>query len=336
MDVHNMWFFTLGRGWIWFATQEKRWYFMVWCPRKKLVIVSHPGKKSYHMSWCPWKRLDELQKQLNFYEKHNAVLTDQLSTLRKHSMQVDALNSKFDKALVQVEELRKENERLHTENAGLKADVEKLQTYEGRCEILSIELKDANQKNKELKFKASKLEKELATATSASQDSCLDKDKLKKRLLQLNLETEAQSKKGELQHQQLKDFQSQLMEKDAQLRVEQEERERLLVLVDTLNEELRRTRDLLDHRQQEQPPIIEKQSFKEYIRMKREMVSLREENNMLKGRKSKHHALPRLKIESPETRFHSTNGSAESKDRTQVYTKAHAPVSYTFNPLSKK
>ncbi|XP_077982331.1 uncharacterized protein LOC144437282 [Glandiceps talaboti] len=293
---------------------------------------------------------EQMQKQLTTQEKHNAILVDQVEKLRKHNMEIDTLNKKLDQTLKEVEELRLENERLQTENVGYKADAEKLHSYESKSEILAMELKDANQKNKELKFKISKLEKELSASLSAGEDTCSDKEKLKKRLLQMNKESEQYSKRGAEQQMQLSTLQSRLLEKDAQLRVEQEERERLLILVDTLNDELNRTRQQLEqqqhhhqhqqHHHQHHPPIVEKQSFKEYVRMKRELVSLREENETLKvGKLKQHNSLPRLTMESPETRdkLRSKNGSADSKERSRTFSKTHASISFSnFGALNKK
>ncbi|XP_022091964.1 myosin-4-like [Acanthaster planci] len=251
---------------------------------------------------------EQLEALIRSHEEKNAQLTDQLDQLKKHDLKVDVLNQQLDKTIAQVLELKTANERLTTENTrlaseniGLKVDANKLQDCQARQEQLTLELGEAQQKIKEFTFKITQLETELASAKESEAARSSGEEKLWKQIHKLNKEVTGYQKLISEQHQMERGLREELDEMMMQLEGELSERDRMLALIERLQEELRKRDDNIRGEAARKPgEKTEGMKFREFVHLKREVNQLREENDELRSAdKSKPLALPSLKVASP-------------------------------------
>ncbi|XP_038070153.1 CAP-Gly domain-containing linker protein 1-like [Patiria miniata] len=247
---------------------------------------------------------EQLEALIRAHEEKNAKLTDQLDQLKKHDLKLDVLNQQLDKTITQVLELKTANERLTAEstrlaneNIGLKADAGKLQDCESHREQLTFELGETQQKIKEFSFKISQLEKDLASAEESKAERSSDDEKLKKQVHKLTKEVAGYQKLITEQHEMERGLREELEDRTAELEHELSERDRMLVFIERLQEELRK-RQLAG--KEARAEKTEGMNFREFVHLKREVNHLREENEELRlADRVKPLALPSLKAASP-------------------------------------
>lgn len=248
----------------------------------------------------------QLQKLIDEQRLENSKLVEQLEQLKKHDVKIDVVNSRLDQTIQEILELKKDNEHLRAENAlfgsqvtGYRADAEKCQEYERMNQELVLESKENQQKIKELLFKVSDLQTELDGVEEGKSVRNTAQDKLRLRVSNLAQDLKTKDKElweyAELIH----GLRGQLQERTEQVEFELEENDKLVMIVQRLEDELRaRDAELL---KRHSVPVVKREespSFRDFVHMKREINELREENDVLKQPGRKPLALPTIKAPS--------------------------------------
>ena len=233
------------------------------------------------------------------------------------------MNQKLDKTIAEVLTLKKENENLRTENAhlssqvtGFRADAEKVQEYEEKNALLVSQLDENQQKLKELSLKVSLLVTELDGEEERNSERNSAQDRLRLRISQLTQDLKAKEKEIAEHDDIFRELRSQLQERSEQLEFELIQKEKLILFIKRLEDELK-ARDL--ELQKRQAPSVkgeESPSFSSFVQMKREINVLRDENETLKQINKKPLALPSLKAPSGDSNSNHGNHQTLSTQST--------------------
>ena len=154
-------------------------------------------------------------------------------------------------------------------------EIEQLNCVRDHNEHLREQLSESHQKNKELEFKVSRLERDLTDTGQTEQEELMGT--LKNKLTLLHREKSLWSDKQ-------KDYESEiaaLREEVAKLRRALNDSERMR---SDLHEQMDELLKELNALRQRMTSESNGQAFKEFVQLKREMTSLREENDDLRGR----------------------------------------------------
>ena len=180
------------------------------------------------------------------------------------------------------------------------AEIKRLRVVEGHNADLIAEVKEVNQRNKELTFRLSRATRELNESTKQEQEAQLDA--LRAKLAKLLKEKEEWTRKDEDYRKQIND----LLEENNKLRHALADSERMRSEMHShLEEASQEIMALKRH-----SANFEKGNFRDFISMKRELMTLREENDQLKiqlkvllpSQNDKRIELPRLNNEQKSGR----------------------------------
>lgn len=201
------------------------------------------------------------------------------------------------------DELKHELERLRHQKRQ-PVDFEEVDMIKARNNMLLQELREANQKNMELNFRLSKLEKELAQQEE-------DKDKvtlienLKVKVTQMQAERGSALEKERNYEKMLKELQAEMMSLKESYVILELDKQRIYTEYQRLLGELMhlRKKDSIDSASK---------SFKDFVQLKRELNEVKSENSDLR-RMVKPSQLPMLKDSESVRRLEERRGSGTSQ-----------------------
>lgn len=216
------------------------------------------------------------------------------------------LQTKLDNERSTNRDLQSEIDKLKSDNQ--LSSAEQLDSLKNKNELLSQELKEINQKNLELKFRISKLEKELKEA-SGDQDLAELIDSLRKKVSQMQKERNTFTEKESGNEQLIQDLQNEIEALKEEIRKLQAHKVKLA-------EEFRKVYEELQDLKSKYASDSAKKSFQDFVSLKREFAVLKEENETLKqalklNSSNNKVGLPPLKVKSEGSYFGAT-GSKES------------------------
>lgn len=214
------------------------------------------------------------------------------------------LKKQLEDARSQIDRLKVENEDSNLVKERTVADLEKVQAEREASLVLTKELKEANQKNRELNFRISKLESQLEDAKCDKTDHELV-DSLTKRLTKVHEENQELRQRESEYNSLVNKLYADVQNLTQSLTETEEERSKLKTEYSNMVAEIVGLKKKLRVYQ-------ENQNFKEYVALKREISVLKEENTQLKQKHyEKRTSLPMLKVcESP-----SVDTTALKKDK---------------------
>merc|ERR1712226_799089 len=110
------------------------------------------------------------------------LLKEKLDVAKEHKGQVEILQLKVEALQNEVDRLSNESNKSGHTNRNQLTEIQRLQFVEKQNENLKGELNEMIQKNKELQFKISKLERDLSDQKVSEQDELMNslKEKIKK------------------------------------------------------------------------------------------------------------------------------------------------------------
>ncbi|XP_064611471.1 uncharacterized protein LOC135475486 [Liolophura sinensis] len=254
--------------------------------------------------------IDTLKEELSKLESENAQLSQEISQ-RSHNSELEELKKQLEDARSQIDRLQIENEDSRTMKDRTVTDLEKIQAEREATLVLTKELKEANQKNRELNFRISKLESQLEDAKCDKTDHELV-DSLTKRLTKVHKENQELSQRESEYNSLVNKLYADVQNLTQSLKESEEERRKLKMEYGNLVAEIVNLKKKLRLYQ-------ENQNFKEYVALKREISLLKEENTQLKQKHcEKRTSLPMLKACVPLTpSVDTTVLKKEKKQRSQ-------------------
>ncbi|OWF48011.1 myosin-9-like isoform X1 [Mizuhopecten yessoensis] len=244
-------------------------------------------------------------------------LRDQVDRLERTNQQLllrlegqTALQSRIEEEQKMLKSYKDENEELKRELESLRhqkrqpVDFEEVDMMKARNNHLLQEVREANQKNMELNFRLSKLEKELAQQEE-------DKDKLtlienlKVKVTQMQAERGSALERERNYEKMLKELQAEMMSLKESYVILELDKERYRTEYQKLLAELmyRRKKDSIDSASK---------SFKDFVHLKRELNEAKNENSDLR-RMVKPAQLPMLRDSDGPRRLDERRGSGNSQ-----------------------
>ncbi|CAH1270721.1 Hypp4403 [Branchiostoma lanceolatum] len=238
-----------------------------------------------------------LQQQVEQLQRENAQLQSQLSTYQQEDSSKATIHQQLNETLGRVDELRLDNSRLREENNNLLLELQAYREFQGKNEILSEELREVNQKNRELKFRIAKLEKEVVTSEQdleEAETAHMSNARLQKRVQSLEEEVILRKAHQDEQERTISDLSEQYDKNKALFDALAQEKEEMANLITQLRDQLRKA---------EQQSSAQQAGFKEFVALKREFNTLKQEYEVLAMReKMRQVSLPSLKEPSPKLR----------------------------------
>ncbi|XP_033117211.1 spindle assembly abnormal protein 6 homolog isoform X2 [Anneissia japonica] len=251
-------------------------------------------------SWLEEKK--QLENRIRQLESANTKLTEKLDVIKKNDTRIEVLHQQMDKAIEEVMNLKKENAQLKEENIaysnkflGLETEVNQLRPLEKQATELSLDLQEAKQKVRELGLQL--MDKENILSVPPEPYDHKDRAelvKLKKEVVRLTKDVESAQNEMLTHREKAVSYQQQLLDSTNTLLEEQDEKEKLLILLGHTQDELQELKKKTRFEASNADSKNEV-SFKEFVVLKRELNLLKDENLRLKqGRKSSQ-SLPCLK-----------------------------------------
>lgn len=197
---------------------------------------------------------------------------------------LQGLNSKIASQAEAIEELKSENARLQQAQRNQMEEIQRLQYVDDKCRNMGDQISELNQQKQELQFRIDRLQRDLGDSGFNKQEDILST--LKSKLSKLHLEKQ--------------DFESRDKERESLIRDLQEELERLRKAYgdsERMRADLKVQYDalVLELNQLKRQTSGDRQTFRDFVQLKRDMASVVEENEELKIRlklgKTKHHSL---------------------------------------------
>eukprot|EP00058_Branchiostoma_floridae_P008718 XP_002594206.1 hypothetical protein BRAFLDRAFT_65055 [Branchiostoma floridae] len=259
-----------------------------------------------------FKEFVALKREFNTLKQEYEVLAMRekmrqvsLPSLKEPSSKLRALTAKsaqsepalLNETLGHVDELRLDNSRLREENNNLLLELQAYREFQGKNEILAEELREVNQKNKELKFRIAKLEKEIVSSEQDQEEAetaHMSNARLQKRVQSLEEEVMLRKEHQDEQERSLSDLSEQYDKNRALFDALAQEKEEMANTIAQLRDQLR---------QLEQQSSAQQAGFKEFVALKREFNTLKQEYEVLAMReKMRQVSLPSLKEPSSKLR----------------------------------
>ncbi|XP_069114547.1 myosin heavy chain, embryonic smooth muscle isoform-like [Argopecten irradians] len=256
-------------------------------------------------------RLKQMQEQLQQRgDEINAMLIEKHKEETPVERDPEALQSRIEDEQEISKSYKDENDELKHELERLRhqkrqpVDFEEVDMIKARNNTLLQELREANQKNMELNFRLSKLEKELAQQEE-------DKDKvtlienLKVKVTQMQAERGSALEKERNYEKMLKELQAEMMSLKESYVILELDKQRIYTEYQRLLGELMhlRKKDSIDSASK---------SFKDFVQLKRELNEVKSENSDLR-RMVKPSQLPMLKDSESVRRLEERRGSGTSQ-----------------------
>ncbi|XP_078688640.1 uncharacterized protein LOC144920361 isoform X2 [Branchiostoma floridae x Branchiostoma belcheri] len=253
-------------------------------------------------------KVKQMQQQIDQLQRENSQLQSQLSTYQQEDGSKATIHQQLNETLGHVDELRTDNSRLREENNNLLLELQAYREFQGKNEILSEELREVNQKNRELKFRIAKLEKEIVSSEQDQEEAetaHMSNARLQKRVQSLEEEVMLRKEHQEEQQRSLSDLSEQYDKNRALFDALAMEKEEMANTIAQLRDQVRRL---------EQQSSAQQAGFKEFVALKREFNTLKQEYDVLAMRdKMRQVSLPSLKETSPKLRALTSAKSAQSE-----------------------
>ena len=222
---------------------------------------------------------------------------------------------------IEVEALRSENEQLSGEKYSQFSQIQSLQSMKQQNEALAQDLKSMAQKNMELQHKISQLEAEVKEISAAREHIDLI-DNLKHKLSKLHKEKSIMAEKEEF-------YQKHIGELKYEIEKLKEKIQNAEVTKDRVLEEYYKVHSELQYVKRHSSSDSQSANFKDFVRLKRQVALLKEENLELKrtgkhiGASSSTASLPMLRFEqdSPIMKVASDKKSIKSQKHMAVAAK---------------
>ncbi|XP_078606714.1 uncharacterized protein LOC144879285 isoform X2 [Branchiostoma floridae x Branchiostoma japonicum] len=242
-------------------------------------------------------KVKQLQQQVEQLQRENAQLQSQLSIYQQEDSSKATVHQQLNETLGHVDELRLDNSRLREENSNLLLELQAYREFQGKNEILAEELREVNQKNKELKFRIAKLEKEIVSSEQDQEEAetaHMSNARLQKRVQSLEEEVMLRKEHQDEQERTLSDLSEQYDKNRALFDALAQEKEEMANTIAQLRDQLRML---------EQQSSAQQAGFKEFVALKREFNTLKQEYETLAMReKMRQVSLPSLKEPSSKLR----------------------------------
>jgi len=175
---------------------------------------------------------------------------------------------------MELDALRDENEHLTGEKSSQFSQIQGLQSLKSQNEALAQDLKSMAHKNMELSHKIMKLEADLKEASSTKDQMELI-DNLKNKLGKLHKERSVAAEKEQFYQKQAGDLKYEIESLREKLQSAEVTKDRVL-------EEYYKVIGELEYLKKHHSTDTKNKNFKDFVKIKREMASLKEENNQLK------------------------------------------------------
>ncbi|XP_064641666.1 paramyosin-like isoform X2 [Lineus longissimus] len=207
----------------------------------------------------------------------NKRMEVQVENFAENEGKAQIYSLKLDAVTEENENLLAENEKYKVVSENLLIELRRLQQIEADNERFMQDIKDLAQKNKEMQFKIGRMEREVDEAGDA-QESANMVDILKHKLAKLQKEKRALSNVGAQNGHSLDGLKDQIEELVKRIRQLEMEKARMLEEIELLKHEL------LAHKRSPTSSSVDRdqKTFKEFVQLKRELTTLREENESLK------------------------------------------------------
>lgn len=215
---------------------------------------------------------------------------------------------------MEVDALRDENRKITGEKHSQFSQIQSLQSLKESNESLANELKAMTQKNFELSHKCSRLESDLQEASTAKDQADLI-DQLKNKLAKLHKERSIVNEKEEFYQKQIGDLKYEVQRLLEKVQNAEVTKDRVLEEYHKVNAELQHLKRTYSNNSQHK-------NFKEFVKLKREVAYLKEENQDLRHN-SKFHmssnestaSLPMLRYEPTQEMLIKAAAERKSKPR---------------------
>ncbi|XP_052230608.1 coiled-coil domain-containing protein 18-like isoform X2 [Dreissena polymorpha] len=223
----------------------------------------------------------QLRTEIGQLEMTNKELMERIQELTGSSEQMEVLMTEIEDqkrviANLQMElnAVKDENEQLSGEKTSQFSQIQSLQTLKSQNEALAQDLKAMAHKNMELQFRVSKLEADLKEASNTKDQAELI-DNLKTKLAKLHKERSIATEKEEYYQKNIGDLKYEVEKLREKLHSAEVTKDRVLDEYHRLNAELQ-------HMKKNQSADSQNKNFKDFVKLKREVVNLKEENSELK------------------------------------------------------
>ena len=199
---------------------------------------------------------------------------------------------------MEIEALKAENEQLSGEKNSQFSQIQSLQDLRTQNETLSNDYKSVLQKNVELSHKIDKLEFELKEASTTSDQTQLIEN-LKNKLAKLHKERSISTEKEHYYERTVGNLKYEIKQLEEKLQSAEVTKDRIL-------EEYYKVQNDLQYMKKMYSSDSQQKHFKDFVKLKREINSLKDENQELKkatksiSASSSVYSLPMLKYEPQE------------------------------------
>lgn len=225
----------------------------------------------------------QLRTEVSQVESTNRELLSRVTGLSEAHQKVDMLGIEIDdfKRIIadlkmEIEALKEENERLSGEKNTQFSQLQNLQDLRTQNDTLSNDYKSVLQKNVELKHKIDKLEfdlKEASTNNISDQTQLIEN--LKNKLAKLHKERSISSEKEQFYERTIGDLKYEIARLEEKLQSAEVTKDRIL-------EEYHKVLKELEYMKKMYSSDSQQKHFKDFVKLKREINSLKDENQELK------------------------------------------------------
>ncbi|KAK2162195.1 hypothetical protein LSH36_102g08008 [Paralvinella palmiformis] len=254
----------------------------------------------------------QLQAEIDRQRKIISDLEQQLGVAKENDNHVEIYKLKVAALEQEIGRLQQDREKLEAKNRGNVDQLGKLDLYEEQNKSLKDQLSASSQKIKELEFKIRNLERDLSQQGVSEQDEIL---------VALKNKLEKMHKDRTVCEEREKDFQNlidDLKDENGKLRRALDDSERMRLEMRAQMEHL--LSELATLRKQTVADR-DRQTFKDFVQVKRELASVKEENDELRMRmkfstgRDKDLVLPNLRGADPRNGVYTRIGSTKSDRR---------------------
>lgn len=247
----------------------------------------------------------QMRLEISQLEGTNREFLSRIGGLSEAQQKVDMLGIEIDdfKRIIadlkmEIDALKAENEQLSGEKNSQFSQIQSLKDLRSQNETLSNDYKSVLQKNVELSHKIDKLEFELKEASTTSDQTQLIEN-LKNKLAKLHKERSISTEKEHYYERTVGNLKYEIRQLEEKLQSAEVTKDRIL-------EEYYKVQNDLQYMKKIYSSDSQQKHFKDFVKLKREINSLKDENQELKkatksvSASSSVYSLPMLKYEPPE------------------------------------
>ncbi|XP_052815516.1 uncharacterized protein LOC128242415 [Mya arenaria] len=223
----------------------------------------------------------KLRTEVNQLESTNRDLMERIQEMSGSNAQLEVLVAEIEDQRRIISDLRmeldavkKENEELSGEKTTQFSQIQGLQSLKSQNEALAQDLKSMAHKNMELSHKVMKLEADLKESSN-TRDQMELIDHLKNKLAKLHKERSVAVEKEEYYQKQIGDMRYEIEKMGEKLQSVEVTKDRVL-------EEYYKVIAELQYLKKNYSSDTQNKNFKDFVKIKREVASLKDENQQLK------------------------------------------------------